>query len=259
MIVSSLVFLILSFKAQAGTEQLFLPFFSSLPSEAENSSLDMNCKGRKPFNVITCDFQQILISKKSTADHEVEIKANDKMFDKMNDIEFTNEFQGTCSKAIPDAKTKTVAYLNDANNSTEKKLFLTNRIKAMEGICDCMNKINIPFLKSKRNCVRNVLNAITESEKNSCNIRSNVFTLEFKRTASNKWISNPGPTGICDRVKVVTIEHEPDNTTLWRYSQTIAASKSNDPICKHFTAGFTTIFSWQAVRESQIDCKVVKF
>jgi hypothetical protein len=84
------------------------------------------------------------------------------------------------------------------------------------------------------------------------------FTHKFKKVASNKWVCNEGPSGMCDSFFLITLEHEPNAPGLWTYTQTRTYANQDTAVCKALEVGKPLIYNWHD-QTLQMNCEFVEF
>jgi len=95
----------------------------------------------------------------------------------------------------------------------------------------------------------------------TCTISIKTFEQHFTRVSYNKWLSNPGPVGLCNVVRIATLEKTPDNRSpLWTYTETVVTA-DQDETCKNWVkVGKTYISSWDAPKSFKFEtCKYIEF
>ncbi len=84
--------------------------------------------------------------------------------------------------------------------------------------------------------------------------------------SQKKWISNPGPQGLCNVVTVKTLEAPGEGYTLWKFTQVTVSvdvdTKRNnlgDQICGGIELNKPVIYSWDIPTDLIIDCQCIKY
>jgi hypothetical protein len=83
-------------------------------------------------------------------------------------------------------------------------------------------------------------------------------TTVFNKVKPNKWISNSGPTGICNVVILRELEHDPDNKWQWTYKQTRTYVDEGNDLCAHIEVGKPRTFSWEG-GPFKMGCEWIEF
>lgn len=239
--------------AEKKIDQLLAPpsFFEN-GTNADSSVLTMDCEGVKPFDQLECKFIQTRISKKDTEEVEKEIEALKTDIKKMTDDELSKQIERLCEN-LENGKKKATTI---STLPQEKKAYLNLVQQDWTPTCDCKKP---GVFVSKRDCLIKAMEPILSREKETCHITVNTFELNFKRHGSRKWISNPGPKGICGLVNVATIEHKAETSLLWSYTQTRVAGNTDSENCRKYDLNKPITYSWDATSESLMNCSIIKF
>ena len=97
-------------------------------------------------------------------------------------------------------------------------------------------------------------------ETKTCKVFSDYegWTAKFKKVAPNKWISNEGPSGLCNNVFLFTLEHEPKYPTLWTYTQVRTYSDQENKFCKGLEVNKPLIYDWHG-KTIELNCKFIEY
>lgn len=231
-------------RSKAKTTSLAIaPSFYYLGTDGETSSLSMECKGAAPFNELHCSFNQMRIGK----DSPDQVRESQLAIEKMSENDLTGEFDEVCNQTR-EATKKIPLILSD-----EKKAFAEESVKEWGNVCDCRSA------EKKKPCILKAMTPIIEHAKDRCLVSYNSFDLTFKRAGARKWISNPGPVGLCNMLTVATIEHEPNSDSLWTFTQTRVTADTESKLCKDLIFNKPFTYSWKASTEALLNCRTVKF
>lgn len=220
------------------------PHFNFMGSIGNNSAMAMKCYGEVPFQEIDCSFTQVMISAtsaKDLADRKAEVikeldKVQQKEIQSMNkglsatDIE---KLQGRMKHATP-----------------EQQAYAQDLIPILKALTSSNDKVSL----------KKVILDQQDMEGATCSITLNTFDLHFSRISKNKWLSNPGPVGLCNVVRVSTLENLEDHPNLWFFTQTTVTA-DKDPTCKKWVeVGATMVTSWDSPKAFKFgQCKYIQF
>ena len=193
--------------------------------------MDADCE-KKLDGSIECQFVQMMFQIK----------------DEKETTEELTEFRATFSKASAKETERTLVSCSDVKKyfetlkrevSSEKVAALDSQMKKSVDLCKCKMSV------SPKSCLETWYENSIKNSLHECRLPMvNPFTLSFKKVG-NKWISNPGPQGICDVVSVGTLEqHDPKDWVLVKFTQ-IRVSKSDDKLCEHLELWKPAVFSWK--------------
>lgn len=221
------------------------PSFYYLGTTGSNSVMSMQCFGEAPFQEIDCSFSQILVN---TRPPET-IKENKKSAaDELQNMK-PSEIQKLKVELQPPA---------DFEKVFEEKF--KNATAAQKGYAQDSKSLLQPLFKAKdKASINRILDSLEDKEAATCFIATNTFDFHFTRVSKNKWLYNPGPTGLCNVVRIATLENSDENLERWTFTQTTVTA-DNKPACKQWVdVGNTTIASWDAPNAFKFDCKYIKF
>lgn len=239
----TLAFLILALNSYAADN---LPY-GYMHSNKEDSTLSVKCASGNDPSKIHCLFVQMSVRRKSTQ----EIEKSTKGLDTSKDDELVTILK-SCKKMNQTVK-DLEALMKEAGPAKREKL--SNDKQWLFDLCHCERKKGDK--KEIVACVRNLLQEKIEEEKKTCVISNNSFNLEFTKANDNKWVSNPGPMGICKVANVGILERD-SKDSLWTYSQTRISADRSSKVCMELEINVPTVFSWKASNESKMDCQVIK-
>lgn len=241
-IVFILAFLTLGVRAVSYSEDIKVaPHFYYYGCEGQNSVLSMQCNGDPPFNEITCDFTQIMLRKMDEKERRIrEEDAVDSAYKmKTEDIR-------KLKKDLP------------SKHDMEKIIAETNLTNEQRAALNKYLSIASLNIKTHEDLKKFVLKQI-EHEFRTCKINHFDFQATFKRISKNKWLSNPGPQGLCNVVTVITLENNPEHSGLWKYSQVKASADTNNKLCEGIELNRPFTCSYQVSSEYCFDCDTISF
>jgi phosphatidate phosphatase PAH1 len=227
------------------------PKFLNLGKANGNDIIKMDCESDDPnFNSINCEFTQILILKKTDAELT---EAREKR---------KSEFAKVTAKEIEETKKQTSQKMTEEqhtllNSLTPEKKKYSNKARAM------IEDVN----KSKSRAeVIHIMDNYEEFENKCCTVHINTWKNEFRRISQFKWLSNPGPRGFCNVVKVATLEAQEDSYALWKFTEvtvSVDVDKKRDNMIDKWCGGIElnkpVTYSWNIPTSFIADCQCIKY
>lgn len=203
----------------------------------------MDCDGEPPFSTIHCKFTQATVTRSSPTEDE-----RRKMIDALK-AEPWEKLRMSLNEICRKIREQSPANLPPKEGS-DKAASWVQFLERAKPLCACQTA----------ECARQQFTTFfTGLEDGLCKVRTNTFEREFTRTPGRKkWISNPGPEGICDAVTVIVIEAE-ESGYLWTYTQTRVTADTTSELCKGFEFNVPVVYSWKALETVFADCKSIKF
>lgn len=243
LLISFLLILLPSFALSGQKDIDAPPYFSNIGAIGSNSGLSMECKGEAPYKEIDCSFVQMFI--RATSAEDISKNRNN----------FINEIDKLKPNEIEKhRKDFDIAKLAEIEASSRNNTMEQNRV--LNEMFEIIKRISVT--KDKASYKKEMIDLVNISD-STCHISSYSFDLQFTRIAKNKWISNPGPQGLCNVVKVATLENTPEHPILWTFSQ-ITASADVDKFCNIAKVGDGIVFKWDAPKLYKFDqCKYLEF
>jgi len=219
------------------------PYFFNLGSLGSNSTLTMQCDGEPPFQEISCSFAQAMIH--ASTPEQKESNLNDALKElgalKSNEIESLKK-----SLTIDKSSIKKIT----DKSSKEQNTYINELVRLAK---------NIEAAKDK-SALRTALIDFYNFNDSSCNITANTFNYNFTRVNKYKWIYNPTPQGLCNVVRVATIENSKESPNLWTFSQITASADTSDYCKKWVEVGDSIVYSWNAPKALSFEqCKYLQF
>lgn len=225
----------------------------------ENSALTMRCSGKQPFQTLKCNFEKIRVRKADGVEIEKSKKFAEELLNSKVELK----------KAIAEFRTKlcseksTVVWndlfqQNAKFSNTKMNLIKANKTN-VDSFCACVDKPKPSFFANQKECLSEFLNSGATYEQKTCTISSDYFSVEFARSGKSKWIKKAENDGLCQNDVVTTIEHEKDDTNKWTYTQIITNTDTDSKLCQAITLNVPYIFSYRPIRESLLNCDVIKF
>lgn len=227
------------------------PHFLRLAKANGNDIIKMECTGQAEFSVIDCKFTQIYIIRKTEAELTEEKQKRNLEYSKMTNIQFEETKK---SFGLEKLTKERLALLDSL--TPEKKKYTEKMFSLMRNVSASKNKT----------ALINALNEWMELEDRCCTIRSNSWEDQFQRTSQFKWVSNPGPQGLCNVVRVSTLESNDDYYLLWKYTNVTVSVDFDknrndlfDRLCEGIEINKPVIYSWDIPSELALDCQCIKY
>ena len=244
-----LILILLSGTAfSAGKDISTAPRFPLQGSIGNNSALTMTCYGEAPYDEIDCSFIQISVRANSPEQTAKIMKETTDEIDKIPQNEFMKEIKSLKKNMTELDTQKMREKINKATN--EQAGYLGDSLKVLTAMANIKDKATF----------KEVSLGFNSLEAATCSISHQTFDHRFKRVNKNKWLYNPGQEGLCNVVRVATIESVPESPELWIFTETIASADKEDICGKWVTVGDTYISRWDAPNTLKFDqCKYLKF
>ncbi len=238
--------------AENKDEMIRAPHFFALGKVGSNDVLKMECEGQKPlYSNINCVFTHVIISKKTEIELAKERNRRQAELSKMTSKDVEQ------MKNILKQQKITKERLDLLNALTPEKKKYSDKVLAMTQ----------DSAKSKNKTEAfNIINDFEEFDNQCCSIRVTTWKEEFQRVSQLKWISNPGPQGLCNVVRIKTLETDNDHYLLWKFTEiTVSADYDKtrndmfDKICADIKINQPTIYSWDVPTDMIMNCQCIKY
>lgn len=202
----------------------------------------------KGSSTIDCKIIQILFSLKTEEEAESELQEGLKALNsaKQTDLKKSLDVCATFSQKLEKAQSEV---------EPRKRPNVEMESRGVVEMCKCAKLEKTELV----GCLKGWMTADVRSRVSECKMAMiNDFNLTFSKVG-NKWISNPGPKGICDVVNVATIEkHESNSWLLVKFTQ-VRVSKSDGKLCEALEVNKPAIYSWKfSTGTSFMPCKGLK-
>jgi hypothetical protein len=220
------------------------PRFFNLASPTDNSWLSMTCRPAPTLNTIACDFVQLSIRQKSDADvTEAVAKAREEMRAHPEEL-------AAAKVAKMCAEGKKNAASRPEPETPARKMGLAIERARFEALCSCPDEDDA--------CRHEAFAALVEHNERICKVQAYEFDAEFTRAGPHKWVHNPGPTGLCNVVKVIVIESD-ETGSLWRYTQTRLSADEGE-LCSVLKDGINVPlrYAWDAQSTMALACSLIE-
>jgi len=220
------------------------PHFNLMGSIGNNSAMTMKCYGEAPFQEIDCAFTQVMISATSAKD------LADRKVEAIKELEKVQQKEIQSLKKELSATDMEKFQTRMKNATPEQQAYAQDLLSVIKAITSSKDKVSL----------KKALLDQQDIEGATCSIALNTFDLHFSRISKNKWLYNPGPAGLCNVVRVSTLENSETYPELWTYTQsTVTADK--DPVCQKWVeVGATMVTSWDSPKAFRFgQCKYIQF
>ena len=222
------------------------PSIFRIYSPSGNETFQVDCRPLSTDSV-TCNFMGARIN---PAERDGVIGSQLKKLYKLSSLErkqLQKEFASDATDLTKAMKDK----LNDPNLGPKSKAFFQESGAAYE---------KGDFTK--------VLQLLAQREKRTCTVDTQSFSLTFQRIGKWKWVSNPGPAGMCNILKVYelnAVSFRNEKRTLlnlqWKMIETRVAGDSTQPMCADVEQELhkPTIWSWDNPSDYELPCDFIHF
>jgi hypothetical protein len=227
-----------SFSAE---EDINAPHFRLQGVRGTNSGLSMWCAGHEPYNEMDCSFTQIFIH---STPSEITLT------EKKNLVTEGNKLTNKDFDIIKETDKEKLSKKIDTS-TREQKAYIQDSLKMIERLIKAQNKAQII----------NAMSDMIDFQGATCTISQQTFDRHFTKISKNKWIYNPGPVGLCNVVRIATLENTPEFPSLWTYIEKTEAFDNSDATCKEWVGNPKTfISSWDNPSGFKFDqCKYFQF
>jgi hypothetical protein len=217
------------------------PHFYLQGSVGNNSGLAMRCVGEPPFKEIDCSFTQVSISAIPSEETAKKKRQSAAETEKLTQNEI-DKFGGSIDLSHVLQRMKTA--------SIEQKAFMQDFLDVAKNMAKVKDKAS--YAKAQAD--------IYDLQAATCTISVGTFDRHFTRVSPNKWLYNPGPGGLCNVVRIATLEKTPDNRTpLWTYTETVVRADQDETCKKWVEVGKTYTSSWDAPKSFKFEnCKYIE-
>jgi hypothetical protein len=219
------------------------PSFLYLPSQNDNSALSMDCDGQPPFSTLHCSFTQVTVSRSSQTEEKRQSFVKD-----LSSAPWT-ELQKTLAEMCPklDGRAPEMLMPDPGSAKAASRAELISRARPL---CACKDVT----------CARAEFATFFGGlERDQCAVWTNAFERDFTRApGERKWVSNPGPQGLCNVVDVVVIESD-ESGWLWTYTQTRVTLDRSNKLCESKEPNLKMVYSSHAVDTGFAKCSSIKF
>jgi len=218
------------------------PAFYYLPSPTENAWLSMTCRWvQGDTGKAACHFVRLSLRSPSEADAAlVAGTALKSVREEPQDLLSPARLASTCARVregIPPGQ-----------RTPARQAVAEEDLKNWRAVCECKT----------RECRESAFERAVATQEGACQVDVDEFDYVFSRTGKNKWLSNPGPQGTCNVVRVVTLERK-EGDRFWAFSSTVVTADDNDDCAFYRTdMNTTTRFAWSPESSAAISCRRIK-
>lgn len=111
-----------------------------------------------------------------------------------------------------------------------------------------------------RQSLKAAIARMNDLEENTCKISvERLGRPTFQRVGPNRWLSNPGPQGLCSVVSVQVLESSSEHQVLWKLTQTTVSAETELPSCRFLKSALNKpeVYSWDYPSTLAPGCKYV--
>ncbi len=210
------------------------PFFFTVYSPSGNESFKAECSSKRT-SLVTCKFSGLRFHAPKTLAEGWKAE-----WDALSPQERKAEEESLSSSDTLALVKSLKEKLKDSSIGPKTKLWLQHMISAFES-------------KSPRN----VIEASLSKDARTCSTFTQTFSLDFQKIGKGKWLSNPGPGGLCQIVKLYELQGD---GLLWTMTETrVTAGETEGPICEGVTdeIGKPTVWTWKNPNEWELPCDFI--
>jgi hypothetical protein len=216
------------------------PSFSYLGSADGNGFLNMECDGEPPFREIYCHFTKIIFTRPKEEEKRtkrVEALVDLDQIQRADMTGFVPFFSADDMKKLEQQATA---------STPEKKAYLQEFIAAYKEQTVILGKS-----RSKA-----ALTKPEEVQKGGCLVTMHGYDVALRYAGKNRWFSQTGPAGLCNAVRVWTLEKAPGAPSLWKFTEDrVAAIVEN--LCSGVQINKPLVFSWENPRDLPLNCTYI--
>ena len=221
-------------------------YFFYLRNTNGNDAISAQCDGNIDSSTVKCHFTQILVRLK-TSPEQIDEQWQQIKGEELKDANAVNEFlKDIC--ITQDQYEDAVGKL--ANAEPQQKHHAIQQMEKLLAVCR----------NPSQQAVEDYFYSILLQDTETCNIATYEYDVTFQKIEPNKWISNEGPTGVCQTVHITILENEEANPTFWTYKSKKSYLNKKNTFC----AGMEDqhefeIYSWQYLSPLPMGCKYIDF
>lgn len=225
-------------------EEVTPPRYITIGSYGRNNLLNIECDGKKPFHNIDCKITILIISKSDDAEKR-------KSKNEIDELKIISQKDLQSLKDSFSSKDIEKKQLLMNNATTEQKEYFNDFVSLSKEA----KKIN------DVSGVKNFLQKFNDIQENTCRIKLRHAESTFERVSENKWVSNPGPQGLCNVIRIQTLENSKEYPMLWKFSEVTVSTDSDGPLCEGLANDLNkpTVYAWDAPASMKFDCKYLEY
>ncbi len=244
-IATGIAALCLSTSVAAQAKDLMPPSYLLLGTFTSNSTLKFDCEGEgeAPYRAVACDLTLVSISR-VTAEQKSKAKADLAQIDTMSDSDFRKASQQLADMDLANLRARMT------KSTPEQATYLSDLGEAVKLLQGSRGRQAIKAAGAKMN----------ELEENTCTVRLTRNQLRFQRVSERRWVSNPGPQGLCNVVTVHVLENDPAGAFLWKFTETTVSADVEKKACGFLKNGLNQAqaYSWDYPSTVAPGCKYMK-
>lgn len=234
-------------KSKSPDQHIARPSFFTVFSETGNEKFTATCK-KKAEDIVTCDFIGASVNPPAKDGEtgklvrELDEGPSEKRNNTLREIE-QDKVKWSNDPTHEEFLRLLQEQLNNPGTPPKTKAYLAETLAAL-----------------RKGDVTNWLRAEAAKEARTCKLLAQEFSLDFKRIGPRKWLSDIGPSGICNLVKIYEVEREV-NTDLWTMKETRIGAGRDDGICKSMAedTGKVRIWTWRNPHGYELQCDFLEF
>lgn len=120
------------------------------------------------------------------------------------------------------------------------------------------------FAASSAHDLVKLINLTQSKQQQTCGSQLSAYSIEFKKIGKGRWLSNEGPQGLCNIVRIYQLYQNPSSPELWTLTQkNITTGDVSNPLCKMFANAEqqepTEVFSWEYKHEFELPCEFIQW
>lgn len=233
-----------SFTPQAQTErkssEQMPPRYFTVGTFSSDTTLKFDCELITTTEV-ACDVLMVAV-RRMTDDQKAKAKAELAQLDTASDLDIQNAIK---TFAAFDAKT---LQRRRSQATPAQAAYLADFLTAIQAAQAATDRRSLKAAIAKMNGL----------EENSCRISfERIGRPTFQRVGPNRWLSNPGPQGLCNVVTVQILESSSEHQLLWKLTQTTVSAETERPSCRFLknTLNKPEVYSWDYPKNLSPGCK----
>jgi hypothetical protein len=223
------------------------PYSFTLGSLDNNSRIQLDCEGRKPYPELVCKFTWLTLEKVSEAQiNEAQAKLD--AFDRMSESEIQPLKQDL--KKTFSSDSDAALHAGVARGTPEQEAAAADLANAAKQLSTASTRTELKAAMIK----------LWDMDRDTCKIQVHEDEkLVFKRMSPTKWIRNLGPQGDCHAVEVGVLEAGP--VGMWTYRTTTVSADTDTKVCADIYKGEVSkvhVYSWDAPEVISPACKYIR-
>jgi len=109
--------------------------------------------------------------------------------------------------------------------------------------------------------VKRIMRKYYDVQEDTCKLKLWHAETVFERISENKWVANPGPQGLCNVIRIQTLENTKEYPMLWKFSEVTVSTDTDSPLCEGLDKDLNKpiVYSWDAPKSMRFDCKYIEY